>query len=67
MVSCLRRIPPVSLPRVRIGITRWEDIPGERFEAYCERVQEAGAEPLELSSPDGDVATLEPVKFTWKR
>ena len=54
----------MSLPRVRIGITRWEDIPGERFEAYCERVQEAGAEPLELSSPDGDVATLDGLILT---
>jgi putative glutamine amidotransferase len=49
----------VSAPRVRIGITRWEDIPGERFEAYCERVSEAGAEPVELSGPAADVATLD--------
>ena len=49
----------MSAPRVRIGITRWEDIPGERFEAYCERVSEAGAEPVELSGPDADVATLD--------
>jgi putative glutamine amidotransferase len=41
----------VSAP-VRIGITRWEDIPGERFEAYCERAREAGAEPVSLRDPE---------------
>jgi putative glutamine amidotransferase len=48
----------VTAPRVRIGITRWEDIPGERFEAYWERVREAGAQPVELSGPDTNVPAL---------
>ncbi len=27
--------------RPRIGVTRWEDVPGERIELYHERVREA--------------------------
>lgn len=40
-------------PRPRIGVTRWEDVPGEKIEAYRARVREAGGEPLDL---DGNEA-----------
>jgi putative glutamine amidotransferase len=35
-------------PRPRIGVTRWEDVPGEKIEAYWARVREAGGEPVDL-------------------
>jgi putative glutamine amidotransferase len=35
-------------PRPRIGVTRWEDVPGEEIEAYWARVREAGGEPVDL-------------------
>ena len=54
----------MSAPRVRIGITRWEDIPGERYEAYCERLAEAGAQPVELSGPDTNVPALNGLLLT---
>ena len=34
--------------RPRIGVTRWEDIPGERIEDYWERVEEAGGDAVDL-------------------
>ena len=46
----------MSQPRPRIGISRWEDVPAERFADYCDRVQEAGGDPVELGrggSTDG--------------
>jgi putative glutamine amidotransferase len=48
----------VSENRPRIGVTRWEDIPADRFYAYCERLTEAGAEPVELSTGTSNVAGL---------
>jgi len=42
--------PLVSQPRPRVGITRWEDVPAERFADYCDRVREAGGEPVELAA-----------------
>ncbi len=50
--------------RPRIGVTRWEDIPGERFDAYCERLREAGAEPVEFARPDVGVAQLDGLILT---
>lgn len=44
--------------RPRIGVTRWEDIPGERFDAYCERLSEVGAEPVELDGPESHASSL---------
>jgi putative glutamine amidotransferase len=35
---------------VRIAVTRWEDIPGERFDCYLERARAAGAEPTALDA-----------------
>lgn len=36
----------------RIGITRWEDVPGERLQFYWDRVREAGADVVDLSTAD---------------
>jgi putative glutamine amidotransferase len=36
----------------RIGITRWEDVPGERLQFYWDRVREAGADVVDLSATD---------------
>ena len=35
--------------RPRIGVTRWEDVPGEALDRYWSRVTEAGAEVVDLS------------------
>ena len=35
--------------RPRIGVTCWEDVPGERLEDYYRRIREAGGEPVDLS------------------
>lgn len=40
--------------RPRIGVTRWEDVLGERIEAYWERVREAGGEPIDLAGRAAD-------------
>ncbi len=48
----------MSQARPRIGVTRWEDVPGERIEDYWERIEEAGGEPLDLHGPLVDVAAL---------
>jgi gamma-glutamyl-gamma-aminobutyrate hydrolase PuuD len=40
----------MSAPRPRIGVTRWEDVPGEKIEAYWARVREAGGEPVDLDN-----------------
>lgn len=37
--------PPI---RLRVGVTRWEDVPGERVESYWQRLREAGLEPVDL-------------------
>lgn len=34
--------------RPRIGVTRWEDVPGEAVDRYWSRVREAGAEVVDL-------------------
>ncbi len=36
-------------PAPRIGVTRWEDVPGEAVDRYWGRVREAGAEVVDLS------------------
>ncbi|MEX0785292.1 MAG: gamma-glutamyl-gamma-aminobutyrate hydrolase family protein [Dehalococcoidia bacterium] len=48
----------------RIGVTRWEDVPGERIEDYWERIEEAGGEPLDLRGKEIDVATLDGLVVT---
>jgi gamma-glutamyl-gamma-aminobutyrate hydrolase PuuD len=36
----------------RIAITRWEDVPGERLQFYWDRVREAGADVVDLSTAE---------------
>lgn len=47
---------------MKVGVTRWEDIPGESIERYWGRLRDAGLEPLDLhergSSLDGAVALV---------
>jgi gamma-glutamyl-gamma-aminobutyrate hydrolase PuuD len=40
--------------RPRIAITRWEDVPGEKLQWYCDRVREAGGEPVVLGPETAD-------------
>jgi len=39
----------MTASRPRIGVTLWEDVPGERIADYSRRIREAGGEPVELS------------------
>jgi gamma-glutamyl-gamma-aminobutyrate hydrolase PuuD len=52
----------VSQPRPRVGITRWEDVLAERFADYCDRVREAGGEPVELAA--GSIDGLDALVLT---
>jgi gamma-glutamyl-gamma-aminobutyrate hydrolase PuuD len=36
----------------RVGVTRWEEIPGESIERYWQRLRDAGLEPVDLHGPD---------------
>jgi gamma-glutamyl-gamma-aminobutyrate hydrolase PuuD len=45
----------------RIGVTRWEDVPGEAVDRYWDRLKEAGAEIVDLDeSATGRVGELAP-------
>jgi putative glutamine amidotransferase len=48
----------------RVGVSRWEDIPGERIEAYWERLSEAGLEPVDLHGPEVGMAGLSGLVLT---
>ncbi|MCH8064549.1 MAG: gamma-glutamyl-gamma-aminobutyrate hydrolase family protein [Chloroflexi bacterium] len=48
----------------RIGVTRWEDLPGERIEDYWRRIEEVGSEPLDLRGVETDVSTLDGLVLT---
>ncbi len=50
--------------RPRIGVTRWEDIPGERIEDYWERVEEAGGDAVDLRAIEVSIATLDGLILT---
>ncbi len=39
-----------------VGVSRWEDVPGETIERYWDRLQEAGLEPVDLSGPEKGLA-----------
>ena len=41
------------MSRPRIGITRWEDVPAERFADYADRLAEAGGEPVAIEQGAG--------------
>ena len=51
--------------RPRIGVIRWEDVPGEPIEQYWERVREAGGEPIDLAGPPADVGALDGLMEGW--
>jgi putative glutamine amidotransferase len=53
----------------RIGVTRWEDVPGEALDRYWSRVREAGAEVVDLDESSAGrvrelVATLDALMLT---
>jgi putative glutamine amidotransferase len=48
----------------RIGVTYWEDIPGERIQYYLNRVGQAGGEAVRLNGPDAKIDTLDGLIFT---
>ena len=50
--------------RPRIGVTRWEDIPGERIEDYWERVEEAGGDAVDLRGVDISITSLDGLILT---
>ncbi len=50
--------------RPRIGVTRWEDIPGERIEDYWERVEEAGGDVVDLRGVDVSITSLDGLILT---
>ncbi len=52
------------MPRPRIGITRWEDVPGERLQFYWDRVREAGGDVIDLVSADADASNLDGLVLT---
>jgi putative glutamine amidotransferase len=48
----------MAQPAIRIGVTRWEDIPGERSQWYWESARQAGGEVVDLPGPDTSVSGL---------
>lgn len=50
--------------RPRIGVTNWEDVPGERIQSYWDRVREAGGEPVDLGGPGADRSGLDGLVLT---
>ena len=50
--------------RPRIGVIRWEELPGERIEDYWQRIEEAGGEAIDLHGPPTDIATLDGLILT---
>lgn len=54
----------MSAPRPRIGVTRWEDVPGEKIEAYRDRVREAGGEPIDLNGTGSEASALDGLILT---
>lgn len=54
----------MAASRPRIGVTRWEDVPGERIEDYWERIAEAGGEAVDLRGKDVSVPDLDGLILT---
>ena len=50
--------------RPRIGVTRWEDVPGEPIEQYWDQVRAAGGEPIDLNSEESDGERLDGLMLT---
>jgi putative glutamine amidotransferase len=40
---------------LRVGVSRWEEPPGETIERYWRRLREAGLDPIDLSGPASDL------------
>ncbi len=55
---------PVPQARPRIGVTRWEDVLGERIEDYWERVREAGGDAVDLHGPGTGADSLDGLILT---
>ncbi len=45
-----------GVPRPRIGVTRWEDVPGERLKCYWDRVRQAHGDVVDLGPDVGALA-----------
>ena len=54
----------MSQSRPRIGVTRWEEVPGEPIESYWERIEMAGGEPVDLRGTDILVTSLDGLMLT---
>lgn len=54
----------MSHPRPRIGVTRWEDVPGEKIQAYWDRIAETGGEPVDLGDPEADLSPFDALVLT---
>jgi putative glutamine amidotransferase len=50
--------------RPRIGVTRWEDVPGERLQSYWDRVREAGGDVVDLAGADAETRDLDGLILT---
>ncbi|HEY7270187.1 MAG TPA: gamma-glutamyl-gamma-aminobutyrate hydrolase family protein, partial [Dehalococcoidia bacterium] len=48
----------------RVGVTRWEDIPGESIERYWQRVRDAGLEPVDLCGESPSIDGLRGLVLT---
>jgi putative glutamine amidotransferase len=48
----------------RIGVTRWEEVPGESIERYWQRLRDAGVEPVDLHERDVTVHMLDGLVLT---
>jgi gamma-glutamyl-gamma-aminobutyrate hydrolase PuuD len=48
----------------RVGVTRWEEIPGESIERYWQRLRDAGLEPVDLHEPGATLAGLSGLVLT---
>jgi putative glutamine amidotransferase len=50
--------------RPRIGITRWEDVPGERLQSYRDRVHECGGDVIDLSGTHTNTSGIDGLVLT---
>jgi gamma-glutamyl-gamma-aminobutyrate hydrolase PuuD len=48
----------------RVGVTRWEDIPGESIERYWQRLRDAGLDPVDLHAGDASLDSLSGLVLT---
>jgi putative glutamine amidotransferase len=48
----------------KVGVTRWEEIAGERIERYWQRLRDAGLEPVDLHGPRATIDGLSGLVLT---